>query len=152
MIKYQSTKTYTHSAGLSCCFRQWRATHSHCQFLHGYAIQVKLVFESAALDERNWVVDFGGLKDVKAYLEGMFDHKTIVAEDDPLLPEFQKLRDQKGIQLVVVPDVGCEKFALMIFQAVDFMIAGKYKHARLKSVEVSEHEGNSAVVLREEDE
>ncbi len=25
---YRSTKTYDHTEGLSCCFRQWRATHS----------------------------------------------------------------------------------------------------------------------------
>ncbi len=31
---YRSTKSYDHSEGLSCCFRQWRATHSHCSLVH----------------------------------------------------------------------------------------------------------------------
>ena len=35
---WRSTKTYGHEEGLSCCFRQWRATHSHCRLLHGYAL------------------------------------------------------------------------------------------------------------------
>ena len=28
-VMYRSTKTYDHNEGLSCCFRQWRADHSH---------------------------------------------------------------------------------------------------------------------------
>ena len=28
--------------GFSTCFRQWNATHSHCRFLHGYAISFRL--------------------------------------------------------------------------------------------------------------
>src|SRR4051812_22439004 len=81
--RFGSTKTYPHSIGLSCCFRQWRALHSHCRFLHGYALQVKLTFVAQTLDERNWVVDFGGLKDIKERLTELLDHKTIVARDDP---------------------------------------------------------------------
>jgi hypothetical protein len=27
MAKFYSTKTYGNDRGLSCCFRQWRATH-----------------------------------------------------------------------------------------------------------------------------
>jgi len=72
--KFMSTKTFNTDRGLSCCFRQWRATHSHCSTLHGYSIGVKFVFECEELDERNWVFDFGGLKDIKKWLEHMFDH------------------------------------------------------------------------------
>ena len=43
---WRSTKTYGHEEGLSCCFRQWRATHSHCRLLHGYALSFRLTFAS----------------------------------------------------------------------------------------------------------
>ncbi len=41
---YRSTKMYDHNEGLSCCFRQWRATDSHCRLIHGYALAFKFVF------------------------------------------------------------------------------------------------------------
>lgn len=138
---FSSTKTYAHSTGLSCCFRQWRAK-SHCHFLHGYALKVELVF-TGILDERNWVQDFGGLKEVKKWLEHMFDHTTIVAEDDPALQSFQTLEMAGLVQLRIVKDVGCERFAELIMDKVVEM-----GFHNLQSVRIWEHEGNSAIVSR----
>jgi 6-pyruvoyltetrahydropterin/6-carboxytetrahydropterin synthase len=95
-MKYQSHKTYTHAEGWSCAFRQWKADHSHCHYLHGYALQVELTFEAEALDHRNWVVDFGGLKGLKKVLQSVFDHTTLIAEDDPELGWFEAAH-QRGI-------------------------------------------------------
>lgn len=141
-LTYQSSKTYTHAHGFSCCFRQWRAD-SHCSKLHGYSLQIELVFEGD-LDERNWVQDFGGLKDVKAYLERTFDHKTLIARDDPHMDTFMMMDSEHLIDLVIVDAVGCERFAEMIFRAVS------EGHPMLKSVQVWEHAGNSAKVIRKD--
>lgn len=146
-LYYQSSKTYEHSVGLSCCFRQWRASHSHCQYLHGYSLQVALHFESKELDRRNWVVDFGDLKEIKQWLQDTFDHKTVIAEDDPMLQLFHHLDDQGIIDLKVLPDVGCEKFAELIYNRVDaWLKESNHEHAYLKRVEVREHGGNSGIV------
>ena len=51
----------------------------------------KLQFECSTLDERNWVMDFGGLKPFKEWLDKTFDHQTIVAQDDPELETFKQL-------------------------------------------------------------
>lgn len=146
-IIHGSTKTYTHSNGLSCCFRQWRA-QSHCRFLHGYALQIKLTFEASELDERNWAVDFGGLKSLKGWLEDTFDHKTLVASDDPELSTFRTLARQGLIQLREVPSCGCEKFAEMVYEYAEQWLkdAGFSPRCKLISVEVREHESNSAYV------
>ena len=138
---FSSTKTYSHSTGLSCAFRQWRAK-SHCRFIHGYALKVELIF-TGALDDRNWVQDFGGLKTVKEWLQHMFDHTTVVAEDDPMLDSFKRLQEDGLIQLRIVKDVGCERFAEMI---MDEVVAQGF--TQLSSVRVWEHEGNSAIVSR----
>lgn len=145
-MTFYSTKTYTHSVGLSCAFRQWRA-NSHCRFLHGYALQIKLTFGAAGLDERNWVVDFGDLKTIKTRLEDQFDHKTVVAADDPHLSYFEDLAHRQIIRLRIVPDTGCEAFALLIFESINAWLKTTQYHPRcfLKSVEVREHEGNSAI-------
>ncbi|KMY84960.1 Queuosine biosynthesis QueD, PTPS-I [Candidatus Paraburkholderia calva] len=75
--------------GLSCAFRQWRAA-LHCRFLHGYSLSFIFVFETQILDEQGWVVDFGGLKDLKSGLQEMFDHTTAVAANDPHLAYFEQ--------------------------------------------------------------
>ena len=41
----------------------------------------------------------------------MFDHTTVVAKDDPQLEHFKQLSYKNLIQLRVINDVGCEKFA-----------------------------------------
>lgn len=151
MGKFLSTKTYGNDRGLSCCFRQWRSTHSHCSLLHGYSIGIKLIFECEKLDERNWVMDFGGLKDFKDWAEYMFDHTLLIAEDDPHLEVFKALPED-SMALRVVPAVGCERFAEMAYKKMsDIINAQKVTGTalnptvRVKSVEVFEHGANSAI-------
>lgn len=143
---FRSTKTYGHNEGLSCCFRQWRATHSHCSLLHGYALAFSFIFATDRLDERNWCFDFGGLKEVRSWLHEMFDHTTLVAADDPELATFQDLAHKGLIELRVLPAVGCEQVAKFVFGYVAGYVA-RTTHSRvwLESVEVHEHCGNSAI-------
>ena len=93
MKKYRVIKTYGNETGLSCAFRQWKAT-SHCNLIHGYALGFEVTFESTELDERNWVSDFGDLGKLKDFLKETFDHTTVVAEDDPKLNTFTELSNQ----------------------------------------------------------
>jgi 6-pyruvoyltetrahydropterin/6-carboxytetrahydropterin synthase len=143
---YRSTKTYDHSEGLSCCFRQWRATDSHCRLVHGYALAFRFVFATDELDERNWCFDFGGLKPIRSWLHDMFDHTMIVAEDDPHLPDFRSLAEKGLLALRVLPQVGCEATAKYVFDHVARFVADQTAgRVWLETVEVREHGGNSAV-------
>lgn len=146
---YQSTKRFGHDVGLSCAFRQWRAD-SHCRFVHGYALSFKFVFEAEELDARNWVVDFGGLKGLKQILEDNFDHKLIVAYDDPERDVFELLHQRGIAQVVVFPAGGCEKFAEYVYEVAEQWLvdAGFSPRCRLVSVEVAEHGANSALYMR----
>ena len=161
MSKYQSTKLFD---GFSCCFRQWKANDTHCKFLHGYAVSFRVIFEGE-LDYRNWVWDFGGMKRAKTLIDGMqpkqwmeymFDHTVLVAQDDPYLFEFQMLnRDpkfegstqNKGIlQLRIVPATGAEKFAEFIYHKLnDFVKIETNGRVKVKQVEFMEHSKNTAI-------
>ena len=145
-MAYYSTKTYDHNEGLSCAFRQWRADHSHCRWVHGYALAVKFTFGANTLDERNWVQDFGGLKNIKAWLKEMFDHTLCIAEDDPELDKFKELHAKDLCDLRIVPAVGCEKFAELIYNHVSKIVNND--RIWLESVEVKEHSSNGAVFKR----
>jgi 6-pyruvoyltetrahydropterin/6-carboxytetrahydropterin synthase len=143
---YRSKKAYDHAEGLSCCFRQWRAFHSHCRLVHGYAFAFEFIFATHELDERNWCFDFGGMKPVKEWLKHMFDHTMLVAQDDPGLPRFLELHKAGMVDIRVMPAVGCEAMAKFVFDYVRIFVE-EQTGARvwLESVEVKEHGGNSAV-------
>lgn len=145
-MTFLSTKTYGHEIGLSAVFRQWKA-NSHCNQLHGYALAFRFVFESTELDYRNWVVDFGGLKGLKLSLQHVFDHKTVVAEDDPKLTELLMLGEHGIADVVVVKAVGCEKFAELAANLAEqeLKALGIAERVRVVEVECSEHGANSAI-------
>ena len=132
------------------------------------------MFESETLDDRNWVMDFGGLKAFKDWAEYMFDHTLVIAKDDPHLDMFLKmaemgLQDQGGVcDIRLVEAVGCEKFAELAYTVMNDILTtfqkGETWHffpgdqtaeydprypvgqgVRLRSVEVFEHAGNSAI-------
>ena len=151
MNKFQSTKIFD---GYSTVFRQWRAEGTHCKFLHGYGISFKIVFEGD-LDERNWVWDFGGMKrakntidgmNPKAWMDYMFDHTFLVAEDDPFLESFKKMDEAGVVQIRILPATGAEQFAKYIYDKVNtFVLEETNNRVRVVSVEFMEHNKNSAI-------
>ena len=145
-FKYFSTKTYGHEEGLSCAFRQPLALHSHCSLLHGYALSFSFKFGCDMLDDKNWVVDFGGLKELKTWLKDNFDHKITVCKDDPEIERILKLQDEGLAEVVVMNGVGCEKFAEHAFHFANDLVR-KQTGGRCFAVscEVREHGANSAI-------
>ena len=145
-MAYFSTKTYGHSIGLSACFRQPHADHSHCRFLHGYSLQFKFVFSCEELDNKNWVVDFGGLKPLKKWLEDNFDHKVVLDQNDWALDNFRALEDAGLAQLNILEGVGVEKFAEHAFNEAQ-RIVNEMTDGRcwVVSCECAEHGSNSAI-------
>jgi 6-pyruvoyltetrahydropterin/6-carboxytetrahydropterin synthase len=151
-------KTYGHERGYSSVFRQHRAK-SHCRFIHGYALAFEFIFacRETDLDENGWVIDFGSLKPLKAYLDDHFDHKMLVATDDPALELFIDLAEEKRkgklLDVVMLPAVGCENFARHLYELVDSWLFDR-KIGRdcvwLESVEVREHGSNGAIICRDD--
>ena len=145
-MAYYSTKTYGHNIGLSAVFRQPNADHSHCHLLHGYSLGFKFTFACEHLDNKNWAVDFGGLKPIKAWLEDSFDHKTAIDRADPHMDVFLDLEKKGLIDLRVFDGVGAEKFAYHAFKFADNLIKEKTGgRCWVHSVECSEHGANSAI-------
>jgi 6-pyruvoyltetrahydropterin/6-carboxytetrahydropterin synthase len=144
---YRSIKTYGNERGLSCAFRQWRAD-SHCNLIHGYSLGFRITFEAADLDERNWVYDFGDCKWIKKYLDEVFDHTLAIAEDDPELKVFKGLEKFNLANVVVLKDVGCEKFAEHVHNYISSKVYNDTGgRVSVYSVEVFEHGANSAIYI-----
>jgi len=151
MGKFTSTKVFD---GFSTVFRQWRAETTHCRFVHGYGVSFKVWFEGE-LDERNWVWDFGGMKRAKGKIDGMspkawmdymFDHTMIIAEDDPWLDAFKQMETAEVAQVRIVPATGAEKFAEYIYNKLNpFIQEETDSRVRVTQVEFREHGKNSAI-------
>ena len=151
MNKFQSTKLFD---GYSTCFRQWKAEDTHCKFLHGYAVSFRVWFEGE-LDYRNWVWDFGGMKRANTTIDGMnpkmwmdymFDHTTLVAEDDPFLEDFKKMDIEGIIQMRIIPATGAERFAEYIFNKLNHFVETETEgRVKVSQVEFMEHNKNTAI-------
>ena len=79
-------------------------------------------------------MDFGGLKEFKAWADYMFDHTLVIAKDDPFLNEFTKLTRMRRsgmategkpyemgtpIDIRLVDNVGCEAFAELAYHQMN---------------------------------
>ena len=150
MGKFQSSKVFD---GFSTVFRQWKAEDTHCRFVHGYGISFKVYFEGE-LDHRNWVWDFGGMKRAKTQIDGMspkewmdymFDHTLIVAEDDPYAKAFAQMHEAGVAQVRFIPATGAEKFAEYVFNKInEFVQTETEGRVKVTKVKFMEHGKNAA--------
>jgi len=150
MGKYQSSKVFD---GFSTVFRQWKAETTHCRFVHGYGISFKVYFEGD-LDDRNWVWDFGGMKRAKTLIDGkqpkawmdyMFDHTMIIAEDDPWVEAFRQMDEASVAQVRIIPATGAEKFSEYIYNKLnEFVKTETDNRVRVTKVKFMEHGKNAA--------
>ena len=145
-MTFQSTKKL---GPISVGHRQWR-DEGHCAYVHGYGRYIQFTFKGE-LDHRQWVMDFGDLKDVKKWLEEQWDHRVLIASDDPHLEKLQEMHDL-GILNINIMDVskgwgpGIEASCKFVYDQVMPLISAKTDdRVKLVRVEIWEHERNSAV-------
>jgi len=155
MGKYQSTKIFDN---YSVAIRQWKAAHSHCQLLHGYALKFKVWFESIEpleekqLDEMNWIMDYGGFKDqpvgngLKSWMNDMWDHTLLIEKDDPYLDFFESAQMEGVCKLVVMDKMGAESCAKLVYDKFNDVMS-KTGGGRVKVVKVEcwEADRNSSI-------
>ena len=130
---------------VSCCFRNHRA-ESHCKYLHGHDLVFEIEVASVDLDSAGWVFDFGGFSILRAEIERRFDHKTLVAKDDPMMSVFREMQKKDLIQLSEFELTTCEHFAEYTFVICSNLLKDLYVH----SVCVTEEGKNSAIYINKE--
>lgn len=136
----------------------------HCALIHGHDWSFKFTFAADSLDENEFVVDFGKLKFIKAWLDDQFDHTLLLNEDDPaltyLLCKVATVDDSEmGLALgpgcfakiIVVPNCGAEGLAKWVLEQLNEKFFASNpdfveRNVHIKSVEVFEDSKNSALV------
>lgn len=138
-----STKSYFN---YSCAHRQWRDP-GHCAFIHGYDRSFHFSFACTKVTDTNFVMHFGELKELKAFLDKNFDHTLLLNDDDPLMLEFQALEEKGAAKIVTLPNVGMEGTSQFVWQWVNQFLKEKTDgRVCCFKVETREHEKNSAFV------
>jgi 6-pyruvoyltetrahydropterin/6-carboxytetrahydropterin synthase len=151
--KFTSTKEYVDAFPVA--YRQWRADDKPgnipgCNKIHGYAFSMKFYFGTNDLDIRNWVVDYGGLSDLKAVLQDQFDHTLLCSADDPNIDWYMEAQKRGIAKVVVLPRLGCEGLADQLYKYVngvyipDLLGKGEAERVWCYRVEVRETQSNMA--------
>lgn len=155
MTRYVSTKLFEN---YSVAIRQWKAQHSHCQLLHGYALKFKVWFASnepdidKQLDDMNWIVDYGGFKTppqgngLKDWMNHMWDHTTLIQKDDPFADIFIQMEQMGLCKLHLLDKMGAESCARLVYENFNRVLS-KTDAGRCKCIKVEcfENDNNSSI-------
>lgn len=116
----------------------------HCQLIHGHNWGIKLTFACKETDSNGFVIDFGGLKFIRQWIDKNLDHACVLNQDDPKLKHL--LRELDGlIQPLIVENCSAEGLAKYFYETFDPMVRKETgDRAWIESVEVLEDSRNAA--------
>jgi 6-pyruvoyltetrahydropterin/6-carboxytetrahydropterin synthase len=81
----------------------------------------------------------------KAWMDYMFDHTLIVAEDDPFKNAFIEMGEAGAAQVRIIPATGAEKFAEYIYTKLNSFVQEETEgRVRVTKVKFMEHGKNAA--------
>jgi len=82
----------------------------------------------------------------KEWMDYMFDHTLIVAEDDPYLEGFKAMGEHGLTQTRVIPATGAEQFAKYIYDKINTFVQEETEgRVKVKRVEFMENAKNTAI-------
>ena len=106
-----------------------------CQYLHGHNYRIHFTIQSQiGLDEIGRVLDFSAIKMILCeWLEEHWDHKFLIWENDPFLPELAKLSPESIVALPFNPTA--ENMAQFLLKKAPHLLP---PHVHLSKVVIEE--------------
>lgn len=116
----------------------------HCAQIHGHNWAITLTFACRETDENGFVVDFGGLKYLKAWIDEHLDHACLFNADDPL-KDALLARHGSLFKAYILPNCACEGIARHIHEVFDPLVR-EHTDGRvwITQVEIEEDSKNAA--------
>ena len=101
--------------GCPCCFRQWRATSSHCRLIHGYALAFKFVFATRDARRTQLVLRFRRAEaDPRLAARDVRPHHDRRGGRSVIWSALRELGHAGWPRSAVLPAVGCEAVAKFV--------------------------------------
>jgi 6-pyruvoyltetrahydropterin/6-carboxytetrahydropterin synthase len=133
----------------------------HCAWIHGHNWGFEFEFKATHLDECGFVIDFGKLKWLKAWLLERFDHTLVLNQNDPWLQfltlHLEYVTDPNNLggakestslaKIFAVPDCSSEGLCQWLLAEVNRVVQS-HTHGRvsLHRVTVIEDSKNAATI------
>ena len=115
----------------------------HCARIHGHSWTLSLTFACKELDRHGFVVDFGGLRFLRDWMDANLDHACVLSADDPELP-WVRSKDGTVFKLLVIDNASAEGIARHLHAALDPLVRAQTGgRAWISEVELHEDSRNS---------
>ena len=119
----------------------------HCSLIHGHNWAITLTFACQKSDANGFVIDFGDLKYLNAWIARNLDHACLFNESDleseALLAQFGHL-----FKAYILPNTSCEGLAQHLHGVFNPMVLAQTEgRVWVTKVEVEEDSKNSATYL-----
>ena len=140
-MPYRKELAYGDIRGFSCSYRYWKndSAHEDSPMLHGYALSFAFIFES---EDKAVCQEYIETKTtwIKNYVEEIFRNTVIVANDDPLVLDFEALEKAGACDIRFVDRVGASAFAKIMFEDMAPTVLDMTENkVRLRTVKVREN-------------
>lgn len=116
----------------------------HCALIHGHNWGITLTFACTETDGNGFVVDFGKLKYLKAWIDEHLDHACLFNADDT---EAKHLLCNAGhlFKAFILPNSACEGIAKHLHGIFDTMVRNETNNrVWITEIEINEDSKNSA--------
>ncbi len=116
----------------------------HCALIHGHNWGITLTFACSETDANGFVVDFGKLKYLKAWIDEHLDHACLFNDSDP---ETEQLLATAAhlFKPYILPNCSCEGLAEHLHKIFDVMVRTETNdRVWITETEIVEDSKNSA--------
>ena len=121
----------------------------HCSFVHGHNWDISVTFACYNTDENGFVVDFGKLKFLKAWIDEHLDHACVFSKDDPVVDKLRAAAPEAW-NIYIVDLCSCEGLSAHLYKFFNKMVREHTdSRVRVVAVEVSEDKKNTAYYCEE---
>lgn len=115
----------------------------HCSKIHGHNWTIVIEFEATKLDPNGFVVDFGNLKYLKAFIDEHLDHACLFSEKDSHAESLSQSKFKDLFKILWVNNASCEGIALFLYETFSQLIEVQEKgRVTIRSLKLYEDEKN----------
>ena len=115
----------------------------HCSKIHGHNWSIIIEFEAKELDANGFVVDFGNLKYIKAFIDEHLDHACLFSKEDSQVQDLSQSEFKDLFKILWVDNASCEGIAQFLFETFSKLVKEKEAgRVSIRSLKLYEDEKN----------
>ena len=115
----------------------------HCSKMHGHNWSIIIEFEAKELDANGFVVDFGNLKYIKAFIDEHLDHACLSSKEDSQVQDLSQSEYKDLFKILWVDNASCEGIAQFLFETFSQLVKEKEAgRVSIRSLKLYEDEKN----------